>query len=100
MRASRRRTTTCAPYLSATGRYFASLYPQPNFNDPSNLYNYVYSELEPNNRYDFKARLDWNISNSTKAYVRIARRRRDGREPARRVVGARGRRRAADREHR
>ena len=62
-----------APYVSATGRYFASLYPLPNYNDPSNLYNYVYSELEPNNRYDFKSRFDWNISNSTKAYVRIAR---------------------------
>ncbi len=62
-----------APYLTATGRYFASLYPQPNYNDPNNLFNYVYSELEPNNRFDFKSRFDWNISNSTKAYVRIAR---------------------------
>ena len=61
------------PYMTATGRYFAGLYPLPNYNDPSNLYNYVYSRLEPNNRYDFKTRLDWNISNSTKAYVRIAR---------------------------
>ncbi len=60
-------------YTNATGRYFASLYPLPNYNDPANLYNYVYSRLEPNNRYDFKTRLDWNISNSTKAYVRIAR---------------------------
>jgi hypothetical protein len=61
------------PYLTATGKYFASLYPLPNYNDPSNLYNYVYSQLEPTNRTDFKARFDWNISNSTKAYVRIAR---------------------------
>ena len=44
----------------------------PNYNDPSNLYNYVYSRLEPNNRNDFKRRFDWNISNNTKAYVRIA----------------------------
>jgi Carboxypeptidase regulatory-like domain/TonB-dependent Receptor Plug Domain len=62
-----------APYVSATGRYFAGLYPLPNYSDPANLYNYVYSELEPNNRFDFKSRFDWNISNSTKAYVRIAR---------------------------
>ena len=62
-----------APYISATGRYFAGLYPLPNYDDPANLYNYVYSELEPNNRFDFKSRFDWNISNSTKAYVRIAR---------------------------
>ena len=61
------------PYLTATGRYFASLYPQPNYSDPNNLYNYVYSRLEPTNRTDFKSRFDWNISNSTKAYVRIAR---------------------------
>jgi hypothetical protein len=60
------------PYMTNTGRYFASLYPLPNYNDPANLYNYVYSELEPNNRHDFKARFDWNISNSTKAYIRIA----------------------------
>lgn len=60
------------PYMTATGRYFASLYPQPNYNDPANLYNYVYSALEPTNRWDFKGRFDWNISNSTKAYVRIA----------------------------
>jgi hypothetical protein len=60
------------PYMTATGRYFASLYPDPNHNDPNNLYNYVYSRLEPTNRWDFKSRFDWNISNSTKAYVRIA----------------------------
>jgi hypothetical protein len=61
------------PYVSALGKYYASLYPLPNHNDPSNLYNYVYSRLEPTNRYDFKSRFDWNISNSTRAYVRIAR---------------------------
>ncbi len=60
------------PYMTATGKYYASLYPLPNYADPANLYNYVYSELVPNNRHDFKARFDWNISNSTKAYVRIA----------------------------
>jgi len=60
------------PYVTATGKYFASLYPLPNYNDPSNLYNYVYSRLEPTNRTDFKSRFDWNISNNTKAYVRIA----------------------------
>ncbi len=60
------------PYMSSTGRYFASLYPSPNYNDPANLYNYVYSRLEPTDRHDFKARFDWTISGSTKAYVRIA----------------------------
>jgi hypothetical protein len=61
------------PYMSATGKYLASLYPLPNYNDPANLYNYVYSALEPSNRIDFKSRFDWNMSNRTRAYVRIAR---------------------------
>ena len=60
------------PYVTATGKYFASLYPNPNYNDPANLYNYVYQALEPTNRTDFKSRFDWNISNKTKAYVRVA----------------------------
>ena len=60
------------PYMTPTGKYLASLYPLPNHNDPNNLYNYVYSRLEPTNRNDFKGRFDWNISNRTKAYVRIA----------------------------
>jgi len=60
------------PYMTATGRYFGSLYPDPNHSDPNNLYNYVYSRLEPTNRWDFKSRFDWNISANTKAYVRIA----------------------------
>jgi hypothetical protein len=60
------------PYMTATGRYFASLYPSPNYSDPANLYNYVYSRLEPTDRHDFKGRFDWTISNNTRAYVRIA----------------------------
>ena len=60
------------PYMTATGRHFASLYPRANYVDPANLYNYVYSQLEPTNRHDFKGRFDWTISNSTRAYVRIA----------------------------
>ncbi len=60
-----------APYITPMGKYLASLYPLPNYNDPNNLYNYVYSALEPSNRHDFKSRFDWNISNSTKAYVRV-----------------------------
>lgn len=60
------------PYVTPLGKYFASLYPLPNYNDPNNLYNYVYSRLEPTDRVDFKSRFDWNISNKTKAYVRVA----------------------------
>ncbi|HET7218451.1 MAG TPA: carboxypeptidase regulatory-like domain-containing protein [Vicinamibacterales bacterium] len=69
------------PYMTATGRYFGSLYPDPNFNDPNNLYNYVYSRLEPTNRTDFKGRFDWNISANTKAYLRVARETEDVESP-------------------
>jgi Carboxypeptidase regulatory-like domain/TonB-dependent Receptor Plug Domain len=62
-----------APYITPLGKYLASLYPLPNYSDPNNLYNYVYSALEPTNRLDFKSRFDWNFSNRTRAYVRIAR---------------------------
>jgi hypothetical protein len=61
------------PYITPMGKYLASLYPLPNYSDPNNLYNYVYSALEPLNRTDFKTRVDWNISKSTKAYVRVSR---------------------------
>jgi Carboxypeptidase regulatory-like domain/TonB-dependent Receptor Plug Domain len=61
------------PYITPMGKYLASLYPLPNYNDPKHLFNYVYSRLEPTNRTDFKSRFDWNVSNSTKAYVRVAR---------------------------
>jgi hypothetical protein len=60
------------PYMTPLGRHLANLYPLPNYNDPANEFNYVYSALEPSNRWDFKSRFDWNISNSTRAYVRIA----------------------------
>lgn len=62
-----------APYMTPLGHYLASLYPLPNYNDPANQFNYVYSRLEPSNRIDFKSRFDWTITNSTRAYVRIAR---------------------------
>jgi Carboxypeptidase regulatory-like domain/TonB-dependent Receptor Plug Domain len=60
------------PYMQPLGKYLAGLYPLPNYSDPANEFNYVYSRLEPANRWDFKTRIDWNISNTTKAYVRIA----------------------------
>jgi Carboxypeptidase regulatory-like domain/TonB-dependent Receptor Plug Domain len=61
------------PYVTPLGLAMASLYPMPNYSDPDNRYNYVYSALEPTNRTEMKMRFDWNISNATKAYVRIAR---------------------------
>ena len=46
---SRRRTTTFAPYITPLGQVLRrASYPLPNYNDPTNRYNYVYSALEPN----------------------------------------------------
>jgi hypothetical protein len=61
-----------APYVTPLGRVLLNAYPQPNYNDPNNRYNYIYNELEPTNRTDLKMRFDYNISNNTKAYVRVA----------------------------
>jgi len=61
-----------APYIHPLGAYLVNLYPDPNYVDPNNRFNYVYSALEPQNRNDLKMRFDYNISNSTKAYVRYA----------------------------
>ena len=62
-----------APYIHPLGQYLVNSYPDPNYSDPTNRFNYVYSALEPQNRNDFKTRIDWNINNNTKAYVRFAR---------------------------
>ena len=61
-----------APYVTPLGRAMANLYPLPNYNDPTNRYNYVYSVLEPTNRLELRTRVDWNVSSATKAYVRLA----------------------------
>ncbi len=72
-----------SPYITPVGRVLTNLYPEPNFSSSNNQFNYVLSQLEPTNRLDFKTRIDYNISNNTKAYVRIAREKED-------VEGARG----------
>jgi hypothetical protein len=44
-----------APYVSPLGHYLASLYPDPNYHDPNNFYNYAYSQLagrEPHGHED------------------------------------------------
>jgi hypothetical protein len=71
------------PYITNLGRALANAYPEPNYVDPSGEYNYVLSQLEPTNRLDMKMRFDWNVTNNTKAYVRVARESED-------VEGARG----------
>src|SRR5262249_3955641 len=62
-----------APCVDPFGKALLNLYPQPNFSDPNNRYNYVYSVLRPNDRNQFTSRVDYNISDKTKLYVRLAR---------------------------
>jgi hypothetical protein len=61
-----------APYTHPLGRVLANLYPEPNYSDANNRYNYALSVLEPTNRLEMKYRFDWNVTNNTKAYVRLA----------------------------
>ena len=86
------RTTTSRPYIDPLGQFLINAYPDPNYIDAANnRYNYVYSALEPSNRNDFKTRIDYNISNNTKAYVRIARESETNDQPRGGVVGRRRR---------
>ncbi|MBO0857710.1 MAG: TonB-dependent receptor [Chloracidobacterium sp.] len=63
------------PCLDPTGLGAALMnsYPAPNFTDPTGFRNYVYSVLRPNDRNQFTARFDYNLSEKTKLYVRLAR---------------------------
>jgi hypothetical protein len=61
-----------APYIHPLGRVLANLYPSPNLTTANNRYNYVFNTLQPTNRHDLKFRIDYNITNNTRAYVRTA----------------------------
>jgi hypothetical protein len=62
-----------APYVDAVGKALINLYPQPNYSDPNRRYNYALSTLVPLNRNQATLKVDYNISEKTKMYVRIAR---------------------------
>jgi hypothetical protein len=62
-----------APYLDPLGKALINLYPAPNYTDPNNRFNYVYSVLRPIDRNQFVSRIDYNLSEKTKIYVRLAR---------------------------
>lgn len=61
------------PYLTDTGRKLIGLYPEPNYSDPNNRYNYIFSRLSERDRNQGIARIDYNLTENTKAYVRLAR---------------------------
>ena len=62
-----------APCIDPLGKALLNLYPAPNFVDPNNRFNYIYSVLRPNNRNQLVGRVDYNVSEKTKIYVRMAR---------------------------
>jgi carboxypeptidase family protein/TonB-dependent receptor-like protein len=62
------------PCRDAFGQALLNFFPLPNFSDPNQPgRNYVYSVLRPNDRNQFVSRVDYNISDKTKLYVRLAR---------------------------
>jgi hypothetical protein len=60
------------PCKNKLGAALLNLYPQPNFSDAAG-HNYVYSVLRPNDRNQTTLRFDYNISDKTKLYVKLAR---------------------------
>ena len=60
------------PYVDPFGKMLLNLYPAATGSYNDNRYNYVFSKLEPQNRTQVVLRLDYNFSESTKAYVRLA----------------------------
>ena len=61
------------PYIDPSGLKLLNLYPQPNFTDPDNRYNYIVNTLVDANRQQGVLRLDYNITDNTRTYVRLAR---------------------------
>ena len=58
--------------VTPLGKLLVNSYPKSNYSTANNQFNYVFSHLDPTNRLEMKYRFDWNITNNTKAYVRIA----------------------------
>jgi hypothetical protein len=61
-----------SPYITPMGQALMNMYPLPNYNDPNNRYNYVFNSLQKQDTTQLTLRLDYNFSDSTKAYVRLA----------------------------
>jgi hypothetical protein len=62
-----------SPYMDPMGKTIYGLYPTPNYNDPNNRYNYIFNKLAGADRDQQFIRLDYNISDATRLYVRLAR---------------------------
>jgi len=62
-----------SPYINPIGLALTQLYPAANFTDPNNRYNYITTRLNNQDRQQGILRVDYNISESTRMYVRLAR---------------------------
>jgi hypothetical protein len=60
------------PYADPYGRALLHMYPLPNYADPENRYNYAFNAAEPLDRWQLMNRIDWNASEATHAYIRLA----------------------------
>ena len=61
-----------APYITPLGRVLANLYPAPNYVDPTNRYNYVFSRSSRPTAPTSRRGSTTTSRNNTKAYVRVA----------------------------
>jgi Carboxypeptidase regulatory-like domain/TonB-dependent Receptor Plug Domain len=70
-------TTNLTGSANPIGVALLNLYPLPNFTPAAGSaqarFNYAISPVAPANRIDQKLRFDYNITNNTKAYLRLAR---------------------------
>ncbi len=60
------------PYIDRYGRAVLNMYPSPNYADADNRYNYAFNRPGSANRWQLVTRLDWNATEKTHAYIRLA----------------------------
>ncbi len=59
--------------ITSNGTAFLSYFPLPNYVDPNGRYNFAGRPLLPLNRSEQTLRFDYNVNDSTRMYVRLAR---------------------------
>lgn len=59
--------------ITHNGMVYLNTFPLPNYVDPKGRYNFAGRPLLPLNRNEQTIRIDYNVNDSTRAYVRLAR---------------------------
>lgn len=62
-----------ASEMNANSALLLSEYPLPNYVDPNGNYNFAGNPLEPLNRNEENFRVDYNLTDNTRMYVRLSR---------------------------